>query len=139
VRTRTQLENDGFATTRFVGLRTRCLAASGKDRSAFAVRPSRDESGSLVRLLQEFSLRDINLSAIKSRPTKGLLGEYIFYLECEGHITEPRVRDAVLGMLRLQPGTRFLGSFPEDMGRPQRRNTDVAGGEVYEEMLRKLS
>jgi prephenate dehydratase len=92
-----------------------------------------------VRLLQEFALRDINLTAIKSRPTKELLGEYIFYIECEGHIREGHLRDAVLGVLRFQSVTRFLGSFPEDPGRPEQHRVDGSGvAAAYEQMLGKI-
>lgn len=140
------LERDGEdpadraeATTRFVLLRTACPGPTGRDRSAFVVRPRRDEPGSLVRLLQEFSVRGINLTTIKSRPTKELLGEYLFLIECEGHIAEPRVRDAVLGLLRSPGETRFLGSFPEDPGRPghpRAAESDDAAAQAYAAMLR---
>ncbi len=112
------LEDDERAATRFVLLRRACPGPTGKDHTAFALRPRSDQPGSLVRLLQEFSVRDINLTAIKSRPTKELLGEYVFYIECEGHIADPRLRDAVLGLLRFEGETRFLGSFPADSARP---------------------
>lgn len=136
---RLRVENDERAVTRFVVLRTHCPEPTGKDRSAFSFLPSHDEPGSLVRLLQEFSLRDINLTVIKSRPTKELLGEYIFYIECEGHITEPQLRDAVTGVLRFQSVTRFLGSFPEDPGRPPQHRVDGANAaRAYEQMLRKI-
>jgi prephenate dehydratase len=136
---RPNVEDDERATTRFVLLRTRCPEPTGKDRSAFSFLPSHDEPGSLVRLLQEFALRDINLTAIKSRPTKELLGEYIFYIECEGHITEPHLRDAVLGVLRFQSVTRFLGSFPEDAGRPRQHRVDGSSAAAgYEQMLGKI-
>jgi prephenate dehydratase len=136
---RERIEDDERAATRFVLLRTSCPEPTGKDRSAFSFRPSHDEPGSLVRLLQEFALRDINLTAIKSRPTKELLGEYIFYIECEGHIREPHVRDAVLGVLRFQSMTRFLGSFPEDAGRPEQHRVDGTGvAAAYEQMLGKI-
>jgi prephenate dehydratase len=136
---REHVEDDERAATRFVVLRTSCPEPTGKDRSAFSFRPSHDEPGSLVRLLQEFGLRDINLTAIKSRPTKELLGEYIFYIECEGHIREPHLRDAVLGVLRFQSVTRFLGSFPEDAGRPQQHRVDGTGAAAaYEQMLDKI-
>ncbi len=134
-----QLENER-AATRFVVLRTSCLPPTGKDRSAFSFRPSHDEPGSLVRLLEQFSLRDINLTAIKSRPTKELLGEYIFYIECEGHIADERLRDAVTGTLRFRSKSRFLGSFPEDPGRPphhERGGADVP--RAYRQMLAKVS
>jgi prephenate dehydratase len=137
---RDHIEDDERAATRFVLLRTSCPEPTGKDRSAFAFRPSHDEPGSLVRLLQEFSLRDINLTAIKSRPTKELLGEYIFYIECEGHIREPHLRDALLGVLRFDSVTRFLGSFPEDAGRPAQHRVDGAGPAAkYEQMLGKIA
>ncbi|HEY2600095.1 MAG TPA: prephenate dehydratase [Thermoleophilaceae bacterium] len=136
---RERIEDDERATTRFVVLRTNCPEPTGKDRSAFSFRPSHDEPGSLVRLLQEFALRDINLTAIKSRPTKELLGEYIFYIECEGHIREGHLRDAVLGVLRFQSVTRFLGSFPEDPGRPEQHRVDGSGvAAAYEQMLGKI-
>ena len=136
---RDHIEDDERAATRFVVLRTSCPEPTGKDRSAFSFRPSHDEPGSLVRLLQEFALRDINLTAIKSRPTKELLGEYIFYIECEGHIREPHLRDAVLGVLRFQSVTRFLGSFPEDAGRPPQHRVDASGATAgYEQMLGKI-
>jgi prephenate dehydratase len=136
---RTNIEDDERATTRFVMLRTSCPEPTGKDRSAFSFLPSHDEPGSLVRLLQEFALRDINLTAIKSRPTKELLGEYIFYIECEGHIREPQLRDAVLGVLRFDSVTRFLGSFPEDIGRPAQHRVDGSSASAaYEQMLGKI-
>jgi prephenate dehydratase len=136
---RGNVEDDERATTRFVVLRTSCPEPTGKDRSAFSFLPSHDEPGSLVKLLQEFALRDINLTAIKSRPTKELLGEYIFYIECEGHIKEPHLRDAVLGVLRFDSVTRFLGSFPEDTGRPEQHRVDGASASAaYERMLGKI-
>jgi prephenate dehydratase len=136
---REHVEDDQRAATRFVVLRTSCPEATGKDRSAFSFLPSHDEPGSLVRLLQEFALRDINLTAIKSRPTKELLGEYIFYIECEGHITEPHLRDALLGVLRFDSVTRFLGSFPEDPERPPQHRVDGSSASAaYEQMLGKI-
>jgi prephenate dehydratase len=133
--------DDERAITRFVLLRTACPAPTGRDRSAFVVRPRRDEPGSLVRLLQEFSVRGINLTTIKSRPTKELLGEYVFLFECEGHITEPHVRDAAIGLLRYPGETRFLGSFPEDPSRPTRPvspRADDAATQAYAAMLARV-
>ena len=62
-------------------------------------------------------MRGINLTTIESRPTRALLGEYRFLIECEGHIADAHVRDAVLGLLRFPGDVRFLGSFPEDAAR----------------------
>jgi prephenate dehydratase len=135
------LEADGIedadrAETRFVVLRSSCPPPSGRDRSAFAFLPRSDEPGSLVRLLQEFSVRGINLTAIKSRPTKVSLGEYVFFIECEGHIEDAVVRDAVLGLLRFPGEVRFLGSYAEDPSRPPRPAPNAQGDRraAYEAM-----
>ena len=135
------LEDDAAPTTRFVVLRPRCPAPTGRDRSFFAVTPRRDEPGSLVRLLQEFSVRGINLTTIESRPTRALLGEYRFLIECEGHIADAHLRDAVLGLLRFTGETRFLGSFPEDPVRRAHASAPEAPPEAvlsYERMLEQV-
>ena len=138
---REALEDEAAPSTRFIVLRGRCPAPTGRDRTFFAVTPRRDEPGSLVRLLQEFSVRGINLTTIESRPTRALLGEYRFLIECEGHVADAHVRDAVLGLLRFPGETRFLGSFPEDPV----RQAHVAGPPVpaeavlgYERMLERV-
>lgn len=134
------IENSDSAATRFVLLRRSSPAPTGRDRSAFAFMPRRDEPGSLVRLLQEFSVRGINLTTIKSRPTKMLLGDYVFFIECEGHIADPHLRDAVIGLLRFPGETRFLGSFPEDGERPPRdvSPADAGAAATYDAMLRSV-
>jgi prephenate dehydratase len=133
------IQDDDRAETRFVVLRPTCPPPSGRDRSAFALLPRSDEPGSLVRLLQEFSVRAINLTAIKSRPTRASLGEYVFFVECEGHIADAVVRDAVLGLLRFGGEVRFLGSYAEDPTRPPRPEQDAADGHAaYEAMLGRV-
>lgn len=112
------LRDDERAATRFLRLGRKCPPPSGRDRSAFVLHPDQDRPGSLVSFLQEFSARGINLTAIKSRPTKELLGEYVFFIEGQGHLQDPRMRDATLGLLRGSVDVRYLGSYPEDPTRP---------------------
>jgi prephenate dehydratase len=138
---REALEDEAAPSTRFVVLRATCPPPTGRDRTFFVVTPRQDEPGSLVRLLQEFSVRGINLTTIESRPTRTLLGEYRFLIECEGHVADAHVRDAVLGLLRFPGETRFLGSFPEDPARrahqpgPSVSPEAVAG---YDRMLERV-
>jgi prephenate dehydratase len=136
-----EIENADRVETRFVVLRPSCPPPSGRDRSAFVFRPRSDEPGSLVRLLQEFSVRGINLTAIKSRPAKLSLGEYVFFIECEGHIADAHVRDAVLGLLRFDGEVRFLGSYAEDPERAPRRSGRAEDGReaAYQEMLDRVT
>jgi prephenate dehydratase len=128
---------DAPAATRFVLLRRRSPAPTGRDLSAFVVHPAREAAGSLVSVLQQFSTRGINLAVIKSRPSRAELGDYLFYLECEGHLLDPPVHHAVLALVQGNAGVRFLGSFPADPGRPlaDRSDADVEAQRAYEAML----
>jgi prephenate dehydratase len=133
------IRDDERAATRFLRLGHRSPRPTGRDRSAFVLVPDQERAGSLVRLLQEFSSRGINLTAIKSRPTKELLGEYVFFVEIQGHLLDPRVRDATRGLLRGSADVRYLGSYPEDPTRPPRRggsDDDLAEERRLAAMLR---
>ena len=113
-----ELENERGVVTRFVQLAARCEEETLRDRSAFVIRPKADQPGGLVRILQQFSLRSINLTAITSRPARDRLGNYWFYIECEGHIASASIKDAVTSVLLDGGDITFLGSFPEDPSRP---------------------
>jgi prephenate dehydratase len=51
--------------------------------------------GALVKPLQVFASRGINLSRIESRPTKRSLGEYLFFMDIEADVCEVLVRSAL--------------------------------------------
>ncbi|WP_051471888.1 prephenate dehydratase [Patulibacter minatonensis] len=123
VATERGIRDDERASTRFLRLGHESPAATGRDRSAFVLFPDQNRAGSLVSLLQEFSGRGVNMTAIKSRPTKELLGEYVFFVEVEGHLHDARVRDATVGLLERTADVRFLGSYPEDPTRPEKRGS----------------
>ncbi len=102
------------AKTRFLLVRRpgSLPGATGNDRTSVVVTAS-DRVGALSELLAELALRRINLTRIESRPTKGRLGEYRFYIDLDGHVAEPRVGDALAALRRHCPDTRFLGSYPK--------------------------
>ena len=85
---------------------------TGHDRTS-VVCTAADRIGALSQLLTELALRGINLTRIESRPTKGRLGQYRFYIDFDGHVAEPRVGDALAALHRHCPQTRFLGSYPK--------------------------
>ena len=71
-----------------------------------------DRTGALLDLLAEFAVRGISLTRIESRPTRERLGVYSFSLDCEGHVADRRVGDALAALHRLCDDVRFLGSYP---------------------------
>lgn len=103
------------AVTRFLVLsRPGTLPApTGSDRTSIAAIAAYQRTGVLAEMLTELALRGINLSRIESRPLKGRLGEYRFYLDFDGHIAERRVGDALAALHRRCQHVRFLGSYPK--------------------------
>lgn len=63
-------------------------------------------------MLQEFAARTINLTKVESRPTKHTLGDYCFFIDFEGHVSEPLVADCLRTLAAKQAKVKFLGSYP---------------------------
>jgi prephenate dehydratase len=112
------------AVTRFVvaGRPGPVPAATGADRTSLVAFLREDHPGALMELLTEFAVRGINLTRIESRPTGDGLGKYCFSIDCEGHLDDARVGEALMGLRRVCAEVRFLGSYPRhDGGRAQVR------------------
>ena len=89
---------------------------SGSDKTSVVVFQGDDHPGGLLELLEQFATRGINLTRIESRPTGDALGRYCFSIDCEGHIGEARVGEALMGLHRTCTQVRFLGSYPRADG-----------------------
>jgi len=102
------------AVTRFVLLARPAAPAppTGDDVTSLAVSIRHDQVGALLAVLTELAVRGINLSRIESRPTGEQLGTYVFFLDCTGHVAEPRLGEALQGLRRICAEVRFLGSYP---------------------------
>lgn len=101
------------AKTRFLLLRRPGAVPppTGVDRTSL-VAMAVDRPGALLEVLAEFALRGINLTRIESRPMKAKLGEYQFFLDCEGHVAQDAIGDALAELHRRCTWVRFLGSYP---------------------------
>jgi prephenate dehydratase len=73
--------------------------------------PGAEGPGWLVRCLDEFARRDINLTKIESRPRRRELGSYIFFADLTGRVGEARVDEAIAGIGALCEEVRVLGSY----------------------------
>jgi prephenate dehydratase len=118
------------AVTRFV-LVTRPDAPpqpTGADRTSLVAFIGDDHPGALLEILTEFAVRGINLTWIQSRPTGDGIGSYHFSIDCEGHVADARVGEALMALRRVCADVRFLGSYPRaDHVRPDvRRGTSDA-------------
>jgi prephenate dehydratase len=97
-------------------------APTKADRTSLAAFLKEDHPGALLEILTEFAVRGVNLTTIQSRPTGEGLGNYFFFIDCEGHIDDTRVGEAMVGLRRVCAEVRFFGSYPRsDGGRTQVR------------------
>lgn len=99
-------------TTRFVVLGRRMCRPTDADKTSLVVFFGEDRPGQLMRVLDEFALRGINLTKIESRPTKQALGEYCIFIDCAGHVSDARVGEALRSVHRHVADLRVLGSYP---------------------------
>ncbi len=76
-----------------------------------------NEPGALFQALKEFSLRGINLTKIESRPAKTKIGEYLFFIDIDGHYLEPRIQDALESIEKVSQSIKVLGSYPKAASR----------------------
>jgi prephenate dehydratase len=84
---------------------------TGADKTTVVVPLPEDHPGALMEILDQFATRGVNLSRIESRPTGQYLGHYFFSIDADGHVGDARVADALAGLHRISPATRFLGSY----------------------------
>ena len=108
--------------TRFVLVGHGIPAPTGHDKTTVVCFQRADRPGSLLAMLQEFAARRINLTKLESRPTKQSLGDYCFFIDFEGHITDELVADCLRTLAAKVAHVKYLGSYPvAGLNAPARR------------------
>ena len=108
----TDIEDHPENETRFVLVGRGVPAPTGHDKTSIVCFQRQDRPGSLLGILQEFAARDVNLTKLESRPTKQGLGDYCFFIDCEGHVADEVVADALRNVAAKHGEVKFLGSYP---------------------------
>ncbi|WP_435201602.1 prephenate dehydratase [Janibacter sp. GS2] len=91
-------------------------APTGRDKTTVVLFQRNDRAGGLLELLEQFSVRGINMTRLESRPTKESMGAYCFSIDLEGHVQDERVGAALMSLHRICADVRFLGSYPAASG-----------------------
>ena len=99
-----------------------------------------DQPGALLAILTEFAVRGVNMTRIESRPTRKALGDYYFSVDIEGHVSDSRVAEALMGLHRVCLDVRYLGSYPRHDGREPVLRDGVTDADFAEaqDWLRRL-
>jgi prephenate dehydratase len=98
--------------TRFAVVGKELQPATGRDKTSLAIYLDRDRPGALCAILREFALRGINLTRIESRPSRRGLGDYYFYIDIEGHTSDPAIIETLEAIKDRAAMVKVLGSYP---------------------------
>jgi chorismate mutase/prephenate dehydratase len=106
-----RIEDNPNNTTRFAVIGLESAPPTGNDRTAMMFQVEH-RPGALAEAMMVFKRNNLNLTWIESFPVPGTRGAYLFFVEMEGHETDPAVQKAFAALkkktLRLEP----LGSYP---------------------------
>lgn len=97
--------------TRFFILSKEDSPPSGNDKTSI-VFSVKHRPRALYEFLQEFAVRNINLTKIESRPTRQKPWEYNFYLDFEGHREDKAPREVLENLEKTSLFLKILGSYP---------------------------
>jgi chorismate mutase/prephenate dehydratase len=88
------------------------------------------EEGALLRCLQVLAASEHSMTKLESRPRPGRPFEYLFFLDFEGNVAEPRTQRVVDELRRTALSVKLLGSYPAKVVRADSFLNAVAGQEA---------
>jgi chorismate mutase/prephenate dehydratase len=100
-------------TTRFLVVGRKLFSASGVDRTTLLVSGAdTDDPGALFRLLEPLAEHRVNMTRIESRPSRKRKWDYVFFIDVEGHVSDPPVATALAALEKRASLFKVLGSYP---------------------------
>src|SRR5690348_9705831 len=98
-------------TTRFLVIGRALFPPSGNDRTSLLVFV-RDQPGALYKVLEPLARHGVSMNRIESRPAHTGLWQYAFFIDVNGHVDEPPLRDALAELGDFASQVTVLGSYP---------------------------
>ncbi len=106
------IEDNRENATRFVVLSSVDQRPTGDDKTSLVL-TILDRPGSLYRVLGCFARRGINLTRIESRPSREIIGDWLFFIDCEGHCDEFNKTGLWQEISSEVTFLKLLGSYPK--------------------------
>ena len=105
-----EINDDEDNSTRFIVVTNQKIFL--KNASKISIRfDSPHQSGSLYGILSHFIYNDLNMTKIASRPIKGRPWEYCFFVDFEGNLEDPAVKNAIRGLREEATNLKILGNY----------------------------
>ena len=106
----TTINDETNNKTRFILLGKFLSPQTGQDKTSITF-STENKAGALNKILTILENHDINMSYIDSRPSKKELGEYVFYIDFEGHILDTKIEDAFKEIMPIAKMFYVIGSY----------------------------
>ncbi|MDF2542128.1 MAG: hypothetical protein K0S47_1846 [Herbinix sp.] len=104
------IHNDQNNSTRFIIITNKKVYFRNSIRTSICFALPH-KSGSLYHMLSHFIYNNLNMTRIESRPISGKAFEYRFFVDIEGGLNDPRVKNA-LNCIKLEAlEMKILGSY----------------------------
>jgi chorismate mutase/prephenate dehydratase len=108
-----EIEDRPDNTTRFLVVGRKLFSRSGADRTTLLVSATgTDDAGALFRLLKPFAEHRVNMTRIESRPSRKKKWDYVFFIDVEGHVSDPPLAKALASLQEHASLFKILGSYP---------------------------
>lgn len=105
------IEDSVSNETRFAVIGNQESPRTGEDKTAIMFRIPH-HPGSLVEALGVFKSNKLNLTWIESFPARSPRSEYVFFVDFEGHIEDPKVKRGLAALEAHCEQLTILGSYP---------------------------
>lgn len=84
---------------------------TGNDKTSIVISLKGDKPGGLYEILRVFAEEDINLTKIESRPSKKGMGNYLFFIDMQGHRNESHINKTLSVIESEVSMIKILGSY----------------------------
>lgn len=105
------IEDRSDNATRFLVVAEKDVPPSGEDKTSVIV-ATRNKPGALFKLLEPFDREGVMLTRIDTRPSPTEAWAYLFFIEFEGHQTDPTVAGILRELEEHSVMVKVLGSYP---------------------------
>jgi len=114
-----KIEDTPDNTTRFIILGKQDVERSNDSENTITTDKtsimviSANKSGALFDLLKPISENGLSMTRIESRPSKSALWHYVFFIDIDGHISNPSVASTLDKIRQKANSMKILGSYPK--------------------------
>jgi chorismate mutase/prephenate dehydratase len=107
------IEDFSNNNTRFLVIGNIDIGQTKKDKTSFLIQTD-NKPGALIKILEPFNKRKINLERIETRPSRESKNAHNFFIDSSGHHMDAKLKQVIVSLKALGASVRILGSYPSE-------------------------